>query len=52
MISSELGKQRERREYSVLGVGSVDSLSVRREARGRAKGREKAARRRPIKMHR
>lgn len=39
------------REYSVLwvyaGVGSV-----RREARGRAKGREKAARRRPIKIQR
>lgn len=37
------------REYSVLwvyaGVGSV-----RREARGRAKGREKATRRRPIKV--
>lgn len=37
------------REYSVLwvyaGVGSV-----RREARGRAKGREKAARRRPINV--
>lgn len=48
VISSELGVQRERVQRPVGVCGGVGS--VRREARGRAKGREKAARRRPIKV--